>query len=214
MRTADFQQSHGHRQARPRPLGRGSVSAGIDALAIFSRSGTYRLSAGSRLANYADLESCAGDGEIAGEALTEALAGRLLSREIPLFGCRPCGLKGKATSTVALIASGGRTRRGRRTRARQETPGARTGRLRRRLLRNGRPVGEGASRTPHAYGAEESDRAVVPAKGPNKGGQPPAEDLEGRARTEENVVGRDTDRTQWRTGRVPGAGRCAERRLL
>ena len=56
--------------------------------------------------------------------------------------------------------------------------------------------------------------AVVPAKGSNKGGQPSAEDLEGRARTEENVVGRDTDRTQWRTGRVPGAGRRAERRLL
>ena len=29
------------------------------------------------LANYADLESCAGGGHIAGEALTEALAGRL-----------------------------------------------------------------------------------------------------------------------------------------
>ena len=54
------------------------------------------------LANYADLESCAGGREIAGEALTEALAGRLSSREIPLFGCRPCGLKGKAISTVAL----------------------------------------------------------------------------------------------------------------
>ena len=57
---------------------------------------------GESLANYADLESCAGDGDIAGEALTEALAGRLSSREIPLFGCRPCGLKGKAISIVAL----------------------------------------------------------------------------------------------------------------
>ena len=54
------------------------------------------------VANHADLESCAGDGDIAGEALTEALAGRLLSREIPRFGCRPCGQKGKAISTVAL----------------------------------------------------------------------------------------------------------------
>ena len=36
---------------------------------------------GESLANYADLESCAGDGDIAGEALTEALAGRLSSRE-------------------------------------------------------------------------------------------------------------------------------------
>ena len=54
------------------------------------------------VANHADLESCAGSGDIAGEALTEALAGRLSSREIPLFGCRPCGQKGKAISTVAL----------------------------------------------------------------------------------------------------------------
>ncbi len=59
----------------------------------------------------------------------------------------------------------------------------------------GRPVGEGASRTPQAYAAEESDRAVVPAKVPNKGGQPPAEELEGRAWAEENAVERDTDRT-------------------
>ncbi len=71
------------------------------------------------VANHADLESCAGDGDIAGEALTGALAGRLWSREIPSLGRRPCGQKGKATSTVALSqAAGGpgavgRTRRGR-----------------------------------------------------------------------------------------------------
>lgn len=33
------------------------------------------------LANYAELESCAGGGDIAGKALTEALPGRLSSRE-------------------------------------------------------------------------------------------------------------------------------------
>ncbi len=68
------------------------------------------------VANHADLESCAGDGDIAGEALTEALAGRLLSREIPRFGCRPCGQKGKAISTVALY------RQRRENPARSETP--------------------------------------------------------------------------------------------
>ena len=41
------------------------------------------------VANHADLESCAGGGDIAGEALTEALAGRLSSREIPSLGRRP-----------------------------------------------------------------------------------------------------------------------------
>ncbi len=56
-------------------------------------------------------------------------------------------------------------------------------------------MGEGDSRMPQAYAAEESDRAKVPAKGPNKGGEPSAEDLEGRAGSEENVVGRATDRT-------------------
>ena len=50
---------------------------------------------GESVANYADLESCAGGGDIAGEALTEALAGRLASREIFLFGRRPGGLKGR-----------------------------------------------------------------------------------------------------------------------
>ena len=54
------------------------------------------------VANHADLESCAGDGDIAGEALTEALAGRLSSREILNSGRRPCGQKGKATSFTAL----------------------------------------------------------------------------------------------------------------
>jgi hypothetical protein len=42
------------------------------------------------VANHADLESCAGDGDIAGEALIEALAGRLSSREILNSGRRPC----------------------------------------------------------------------------------------------------------------------------
>ena len=77
---------------------------------------------GESLANYADLESCAGDGDIAGEALTEELAGCLWSREIPRFGCRPCGQKGKATSIAALIASGVRTRRGRRPRHVRKLP--------------------------------------------------------------------------------------------
>ena len=70
----------------------------------------------------------------------------------------------------------------------------------------GRPVGGGARRTPHAYVAEESDWAVVRAKGPNKGGEAPAEDLEGRAWAEENVVERDTDRTQRQGSRDTGLG--------
>ncbi len=53
-------------------------------------------------------------------------------------------------------------------------------------------------------------RRDKPAKGPHKGGEPSAEDLEGRAGTKENVVGRARDRAQRRNNRVPGAGRRAE----
>ena len=166
------------------------------------------------LANYADLESCAGGGDIAGEALTEALMGRLLSREIPLSGRRPRGQMGKATPVVASSQAAaepgavGEPVHVRKLLAREP------GDLGDALPLSGRPVGEGARRTPHAYAAEESDWAVVPAKGPNKGGQPPAEDLEGRAWAEENVARRDTDRTPRRGSRDTGAGRRAERRLL
>jgi hypothetical protein len=76
-------------------------------------------------------------------------------------------------------------------------------------------VREGASRTPHVSVVEESDWAVVPAKGPNKGGRPSAEDLEGRAWTKENVrrvlhsphtvAGRCDTETG---GRAEGMSRC------
>lgn len=87
------------------------------------------------VANHADLESCAGGGDIAGEALTEALAGRLSSREILRPGRRPCGQKGKATSQAAHSRAAGEPGAVGRTRARQETLRTRTGRPRRRLLR-------------------------------------------------------------------------------
>ena len=78
---------------------------------------------GEGVANHADLESCAGAGDIAGEALTEALAGRLGSCEIPSFGCRPCGLKGKATSIVASSQAACEPGAVARIRARQESLG-------------------------------------------------------------------------------------------
>ena len=40
---------------------------------------------------------------------------------------------------------------------------------------------------PHEYGGRESYSGVVPAKHPNKGGQLPAEGVEGRALTKENM---------------------------
>jgi hypothetical protein len=50
------------------------------------------------VANRSNPESCAGGGNIAGEALTGAHAGQPLSSEISSPACRPCCDMGKATS--------------------------------------------------------------------------------------------------------------------
>jgi hypothetical protein len=53
---------------------------------------------GEGVANRSNPESCAGGGNIAGEALTGAHAGQPLSSEISVSACRPCSDVGKATS--------------------------------------------------------------------------------------------------------------------
>ncbi len=53
---------------------------------------------GKGLATHPGPESCAGGGNIAGEALTGAHAGQPLSSEISPSACRPCCDMGKATS--------------------------------------------------------------------------------------------------------------------
>ena len=52
---------------------------------------------GKGLAPRPDPESCAGHGNMTGEALTRAHAGQPLSSEIISPACRPCDVKGKAT---------------------------------------------------------------------------------------------------------------------
>ena len=53
---------------------------------------------GKGLATHPGPESCAGGGNIAGEALTGVHAGQPLSSEINSSACRPCPDRGKATS--------------------------------------------------------------------------------------------------------------------
>jgi hypothetical protein len=53
---------------------------------------------GKGLATRPGPESCAGHGNMAGEALTRVHAGQLSSSEIILSACRPCPDRGKATS--------------------------------------------------------------------------------------------------------------------
>ena len=51
---------------------------------------------GKGLATHPGPESCAGGGNIAGEALTGVHAGQPLSSEITTSACRPCAYLGKA----------------------------------------------------------------------------------------------------------------------
>ena len=60
--------------------------------------------------------------------------------------------------------------------------------------------GKAQSRTPDVYAGEESDRAVVPMKPPNKEAQASAEVVEGRARTKENTSQSHTPPAQYGHG--------------
>ncbi len=75
-------------------------------------------------------------------------------------------------------------------------------------IRGGRS-GKAESRTPDVYAPEESDRAVIPMKPPNKGAQASAEVVEGRSRVKENIGPPHTRPTQCGILRVPRADRCA-----
>ena len=81
------------------------------------------------IASHIGPESCAGGGNVMGEALTGVHAGRVLSRErIHGSGRRRCWLGRKTISVTSLRRDVSRAPRGRRPRARMETPRMRTGR--------------------------------------------------------------------------------------
>jgi len=63
----------------------------------------------------------------------------------------------------------------------------------------GRKVGESMSYKSDIHLGGESDGRILPTRGPNKGGQPPAEDPEGRRPTKENIGQATSRRTQSRT---------------
>jgi len=85
------------------------------------------------------------------------------------------------------------------------------------VLPDGDRSGKAERRTPDVYAGEESDRAVIPMKPPNKGAQASAEVAEGRARTKENHAASRTRPTQsgkrvspgWGGVRPAGIGRDA-----
>jgi len=69
--------------------------------------------------------------------------------------------------------------------------------------------GKANNHKPDRHAPEESDRAVVPLKQPNKEVQASAEVVEGRARVKENLGRPHTHPTPCGSMRVPGADRCA-----
>ena len=111
--------------------------------------------------------------------------GRVWSFENLKSGRRPRYLRGKATHTPTVARAGGWSRvvvdprHAEKLHARE--PGDLFG-----VPRWDRS-GKAESRTPDVYAGEESDRAVIPMKPPNKEAQASAEVVEGRARTKENT---------------------------
>jgi len=167
-------------------------------------------------ASHGDPESCAGAREGAGEALTGAHTGGVLSRE-----------NRHDQGADAVVLSGrqhARTREGEPTGdpARSETSSMCGNSMRenreipcltRRDGEKGGPgqpaspdevrAGKAGGRSPAMHGHGKSDRSIVPAKRPNKAGQPAAEVVEGRGLTKENAGQRNTLQTQGWENSVP-----------
>lgn len=124
------------------------------------------------VANHHGPVSCAGGGNIAGEASAGVRTGQPLSSEITPLGRRPRCNVGKAIWAVAVFASGGPAPRSRRPCACAEALCPRTGRPQRLpvgLWPWGRS-GKARGRNPDMDAAGESDIGVVPGNVPNKAG--------------------------------------------
>jgi len=163
------------------------------------------------VANHPDLESCAGRRKAAGEALTEAQAGRALSCEIiqsgvPTLFCETEGEtvgddRGESHANPAQSETPGTS--GNSMRENRETP-----------LTSGsstpdRPEKAMSYKTGMHVGGE-SDEQVVPAKRLNKGERSSAEGAEGSCSTKGNTEETRTLRTQGRGGVSQGLGGVRE----
>src|SRR5216684_1534913 len=155
------------------------------------------------VASHPDPESCVGSCKAVGEALTGAHAGWVLSCEIIATGvptsfrmaegntdgCAIASIKHPQDSAQSQTPSmyGNSTRENRETPSTPVVEGV-TGRLEKAL-----------SQKSNTHVGVESDGRVVPTKCPNNGGRPPAEGMEGRRPTKENIGQATAPRTQSRT---------------
>ena len=155
------------------------------------------------IANHIGPESCAGGGNVMGEALTGVHAGRVLSRErIHGSGRRRCRLGRKTKSVTSLRRDVSRAPRGRRPQARMETPRTRTGRSHLPAWRDGSKVRavNPKGNTTAMYGNGKSDNLIVLQTLPNKRNDAsyPAEEVEGRRLAKGNLLQSNKYRTQYR----------------
>ncbi len=158
------------------------------------------------VATHDDPESCASSRKGAGEALTGAHAGRVLSREMLSTGAPTLFREAEGNTAETASARSESAPRGRRPLACVEPLCARTGRSLHRPLEDGPGgrTGKVGDRNPVMNGAGKSDVSVLPTKLPNKAGRPAAEVAEGRGTAKGNMGRQNAPRTQSRT-RAPSA---------
>lgn len=150
-------------------------------------------------------ESCAGSRKGAGEALTGAHTGGVLSRE------------NRCNQGADAVVLSGRPRADRRQGesagdpARSETSSMCGNSMHENREIPCSPPGDGprgragkvGDRNPATHGHGKSDSSIVPMRPPNKAGVPAAEAVEGRGLAKENALKPNTPRTQSRTDSVP-----------
>ncbi len=152
------------------------------------------------LANHPGPESCAGDGNIPGEALTGVHTGQLLSSESPSPACRPDSLRGKATPEAPLPcevpedAAESKNLRmcGNSMHENREAPSVSRGDDLERLEKD--------DRKSNMYADGDSDNPIVPRIRANNSGEPLAESVEERGLAKGSTSHKATYRAQYRNG--------------
>ena len=164
------------------------------------------------LANHLDPESCAGDREVAGEALTGAHVGQPLSSEITSIGVPTLYGEGEGNMKDGVKRESSRdaaesetlSMRGNSSHEKREIPRVPAGGA------AGRPE-KVYDRTSGMYARGKSDDRVVPEKPPNKGvHEAPAEVVEGRRSAKGNTMQATATRTQSRLDALIALDRVRE----
>ena len=168
------------------------------------------------IASHTGLESCLDDPRGRGEALTEEIAGGLLSFENALFpGADPVGSTRRQHVLPRQIASGNMTRRSRRTWHARTFYARESGCLGRSLLcpetGSAETTGKVKDYKPVVKSTEKSDSVIVVKRLSNKEGLNSAETMERRTLTKRNSNKEAVYRIQSRANTSIGLVRVRQR---